>query len=1185
MCITNILQNFNNEDNFLTNVRDIFNYLNIPVNSFTDECVNLKNILINNYKDNETFALVKSTFVAGMIDESAFRNQLNNQSFNNIRNINNDYDGIIVFAIKLNNRNNGLLPTRSQLAEISRAFNREFCFTPVLIIFQYSNYISIANTERIPYRQEWRQGEKAGKISILRDISINNPHTGHIKILEEMKISNRITSFSTLYEHWKKVFSISTLNNNFYKELSNWYFWAMNNVNYPSYEKLKNDSEKKEHKAKNLIRLLTRILFIWFIKEKKLISEDLFDYDKIKELVDLNNNESAYYKAILQNLFFAVLNTEMGEREFRKYKKSMNCNHLFRYERFFTNIDGFYKLIEKIPFMNGGLFDCLDYEHPTDKGRCGSPKIAYVDGFSDRDDNQLSMPDYIFWGEQDNVNLNNAYGDNSHNNLRVRGLLDILKSYKFTIEENTPVEEDIALDPELLGRVFENLLASYNPETQDTARRQTGSFYTPREIVNYMVDESLIAYFKNHLKNDEQLDDKLHQLLSYQNDQQPFKDDEITQIINAIDNCKILDPACGSGAFPMGILQKMVYILSKIDPNNEKWKDKQIKKASYIDDCDVRENAISDIQESFINNELDYGRKLYLIENCIFGVDIQPIAIQISKLRFFISLIVDQKVKEDIDNLGIRPLPNLEAKFVAANTLIGIEKPMQSTFFDIITKPIEEEISQIKHKLFSCKSSQKKNKLIEDEKNKRKELAEALIDNNYNPENAWKIAKWNPYNQNESADFFEPEYMFGIKDGFDIVIGNPPYVSVRGMSNEDKVKYRATFSTAIGRFNLFTLFIEKAIILCKQNATLTFIVPNGILSHIDYKYSREKLLNNGFINLISIFSSRVFEASVDTCIISFIKSKKQNATKVLIDTKQLINTFSKNDFLKFPNFVIPINLKSNDYLIFNHFMYSKFDCLENLIEMQQGIIYTGQNPSDIFSNNQLDNSYKKSLDGRDIEKWGNNWIHKQYNKYIKYTNDLHRPREERIFLANPKIVLPRRSTNIYCTIDRECFYLLNTAYVILINDIKKISYEYLACWLNSSLVNYIYSKLYVGWQITIPALCSLRIKVCSKNIERLIFILVTLNPKTFDYILNSLILNIYFLEHMKEREIDIIDLVDSDIEQILKDEDIRNLSERSKQILTDKLDNMWKNPENEVNKRINLFKEKSPDILNVILEY
>ena len=184
-----------------------------------------------------------------------------------------------------------------------------------------------------------------------------------------------------------------------------------------------------------------------------------------------------------------------------------------------------------------------------------------------------------------------------------------------------------------------------------------------------MVDESLITYLSNTLLNDddekqrEVLNDKLHHLFSYTAEAPKFTDTEKSALINAIDNCKILDPACGSGAFPMGVLHKLVYVLSKLDPNNRSWKQKQLDKAKRdkalaekMEDEKNRETAlaeiekrIDDIEKAFNedNNELDFGRKLYLIENCIYGVDKQPIAIQISKLRFFIALIVDQKTTNE----------------------------------------------------------------------------------------------------------------------------------------------------------------------------------------------------------------------------------------------------------------------------------------------------------------------------------------------------------------------------------------------------------------------------------------------------------------------------------------------------------------------------------------------------------
>ena len=218
---------------------------------------------------------------------------------------------------------------------------------------------------------------------------------------------------------------------------------------------------------------------------------------------------------------------------------------------------------------------------------------------------------------------------------KVRGLIEILNRYKFTVAENTPIEEEVALDPELLGKVFENLLAAYNPETNTTARKQTGSFYTPREIVNYMTDESLIAYFKNATdeNTDWDIERNLRHLIAYNDEPHRFSDEETEQLIKAIDDLKILDPACGSGEFPMGILRKLVFILGKLDPRNDQWRQRQIARventietAEKIDDSTVRENTIRDLEreidninEAFERNELDYGRKLYLIETASMG--------------------------------------------------------------------------------------------------------------------------------------------------------------------------------------------------------------------------------------------------------------------------------------------------------------------------------------------------------------------------------------------------------------------------------------------------------------------------------------------------------------------------------------------------------------------------------------
>ena len=687
---------------------------------------------------------------------------------------------------------------------------------------------------------------------------------------------------------------------------------------------LKKEEKVKEHNAKNLIRLLTRLLFVWFVKEKNLVPDELFDESYIKDNLlngfeprkkkgfDHKTLSSKYYRGILQNLFFATLNQTVGKREFRKDGAHMNVTNLMRYESYFKNPQAFIKLVEDIvPFMNGGLFECLDSPDPVLKGKKGGDVIIYEDGFSDRKDNTLCVPDYIFFGTAELADLSVELGDKKQKDVTVNGLINILKSYKFTVTENTPIEEDIALDPELLGRVFENLLASYNPETKTTARTQTGSFYTPREIVNYMVDESLKAYLKQKLESEagmkpEDAEVGLEFLVGYNEKTHVFDARQTAVLINAIDNCKILDPACGSGAFPMGILHKLVHILHKLDPNNETWKEVQRKKAIReteeafnIGNKEDRENRLKDISGVFEDNSDDYGRKLYLIENCIYGVDIQPIATQISKLRFFISLIVDQKANKNKENFGIRPLPNLETKFVAANTLIGIDKPKDgdlvgSIFDNPKVQALEIKLKDIRHRLFLAKTPATKRKLREEDQRIREEMGALLVQSGWGNESAHQLSAWDPYNQNVSSGWFEAEWMFGIENGFDVVIGNPPYGAT--VSQSEKKYYQSNYLSSKtikdvqkGSLDTFSVFIENGYNNLKLKGNLHFIVPMAVTSSDSMTGLHRLLEENCKTIRISSYSNRpkqVFDnACIRTSIIFFERTNSR--TKHVYTTKMI----------------------------------------------------------------------------------------------------------------------------------------------------------------------------------------------------------------------------------------------------------------------------------------------------------
>ncbi len=663
----------------------------------------------------------------------------------------------------------------------------------------------------------------------------------------------------------KDAFSVEKVTKEFYAELQTWYFWAMDKVQFSKDFKYSADPQKDDElrSAINLIRLITRIIFIWFIRQKGIIPDTLFDKSFQKNIVKdfYRDNKSAnYYNAILQNLFFGTLNQKMNERrfaaegDFPENRKEYDVKTIYRYaDKFLIDKDEVLRLFKDIPFLNGGLFDCLDRE-----------KI-YIDGFSRNPSKQARIQDYLFFQENEiSVDLSFLGLGRSQ---KVKGLFEILNSYNFTIDENTPVDQEVALDPELLGKVFENLLASYNPETATTARKATGSYYTPREIVDYMVDESLVAYLSEHLPDNES---RLRHLLSYTDEPHKFSPSEAKEIIAAINNIKILDPACGSGAFPMGMLHKLVHILHKLDADNKEWHEIQYQKAIAeteeafrIGNKEEREQRLKEINDVFDQNinEPDYARKLYLIENCIYGVDIQPIAVQISKLRFFISLVIDQKVDRSKQNYGILSLPNLETKFAAANTLIGLEKPKQLALKNLQVEALEKKLWQIRHKYFEAKTRKEKLEYQKKDRELRKQLSEILQHDGWDKKTASKIVQFDPYDQNISADWFDPEWMFGIKNGeggFDIVIANPPYGFRGVLSAEEKRFFRKTMRIEFPTGDIAELFIVISLSkLVRQNGELTFIIPKKSLYGESWSNVRRVWLENDLRFLMD--ASQAFE--------------------------------------------------------------------------------------------------------------------------------------------------------------------------------------------------------------------------------------------------------------------------------------------------------------------------------------
>ena len=646
------------------------------------------------------------------------------------------------------------------------------------------------------------------------------------------------------FENIKNAFSVEALTKQFYNELFEWYQWAISEesgVYFPNNTAIEDDD--RENIDTKIIRLITRLMFVWFIKQKDLVPNKLFEASFIstilKDFDPESDSSGNYYNAILQNLFFATLNRAIEDEEgkHRGFAKlaSKDVKTLYRYEEMFSiPEDEVIKLFSGIPFLNGGLFECLDKTKTID----GVQKAYNFDGFS-RNDKKFADGRY----------RNRAFIPNSLFFKQDKGLFSILSRYNFTIEENTPNEQQVALDPELLGKVFENLLGAYNPETKETARNQSGSFYTPREIVNYMVDESIISYLGES--------DEVREMLSSDYQYDPAKRDLYKDITEKLKSIKILDPACGSGAFPMGLLNRIVDLITKLSP-----------------ETDV------------------YSLKLQIIENCIYGVDIQSIAVQISKLRFFISLICDCEKDENKPNFGIPTLPNLETKFVCANSLIDkkSEEAQGNLFEDPRIQETKDALIRLREDHFLAKSASQKRRLREKDDELRLTLATLLADNDLaTREDAEQMAKWNPYDQNASSPFFSAEWMFNVKDGFDIIIGNPPYIQLQNNGGElNKLYAPCGFQSFASTGDIYCLFYERGWQLLKENGHLCFITSNKWMRAGYGEKLRTFFANNTDPKLMIDFGGvKIFEsATVDTNILLYEKSKNTHHTRCAVTNKQ-----------------------------------------------------------------------------------------------------------------------------------------------------------------------------------------------------------------------------------------------------------------------------------------------------------
>ena len=660
----------------------------------------------------------------------------------------------------------------------------------------------------------------------------------------------RVSSLEDLMQR----FSVEVVNKQFYDEVAKHFTELIggerNGQKYNGLLKIYGVTKPSAKYQEFAIRLIGRIMFCWFLKEKKsmagmpLITETLMSQNAVVE-------NSDYYHTVLEPLFFELLNTKQKRRK-----------GIFK--------EGDYK---QIPYLNGGLFnpqsvDYYKFNFATNSGENGI----------------ITIPDDWF-----------------------KSLFIVLESYSFTVDENTSYDVELSIDPEMLGRIFENLLAEINPETGESAKKSTGSFYTPRDIVDYMVDMSLFCYLQNKTNISE---DKLNAVISYDKDDDndyPLNDNEQNKIVDALSTLTIIDPACGSGAFPIGILQKVVYILQQIDPNAKLWAEKQY---SSVTSAELKQEIKAKQEKGLF----DYIRKLGVIRESIFGVDIQTIATEIAKLRCFLSLIVEESVEDDEPNRGIQPLPNLDFKFITANSLVKLDDIKDNGDKTAMTGQISlledqthiDELKRIRDEYFTADPDERI-ELKTEFKDVQRVMFQTTI-SHYQKSSSKRyqlLSEWNPF-ENISTTWFEPEWMFGIQN-FDIVIANPPYIHLEHNKELSSFYKNLNFTTYTARGDIYSLFYEKGVELLKQNGFLCYITSNKWM-RAAYGESLRQFFSNRInpIQLIDFSGQQIFDATVDTNILLLSKSKNQLSTDaVIVKEKESISNLSV--YVKQNSVAVPFN--------------------------------------------------------------------------------------------------------------------------------------------------------------------------------------------------------------------------------------------------------------------------------------
>ena len=977
------------------------------------------------------------------------------------------------------------------------------------------------------------------------------------------------------FENIKDAFSVERLNKDFFNGYKERYVKFLKHIN--------DDTKENRDYVK---KLLGRLVFLQFLQKKgwmgvPAIQQGWNGGDKfyLNHLIDSYEGNDRLLSDVLEPLFFNTLNERRG-------------NDLAD-SRLGENI--------KIPYLNGGLFDK-----------------------DELDKKDIDFP-YDYFKE----------------------LMDFFAMYNFTIDENDPEDSEIGIDPEMLGHIFENLLED---------NKDKGAFYTPKEIVQYMSKESVAQYLKSNTP--EELHSAIDSLIKQRVVEPILQNKENARLVNkALYVVKVCDPAIGSGAFPMGVL-------------------------NVLFDC-------RHLLYGFIgkNEDFSYAKvKRDIIQNNIYGVDIEKGAVDIARLRFWLALVVDENEPQ--------PLPNLDYKIMCGDSLLHrfpLDAPFQNVLKDYNQKngthytlddyrqwvydytdisdhaqkdDFRQRIEDIKHAFKTELSDKEKGKIakvrgtianlqMEDLFGSKKKDNEKKIKALQKELKALEKQREEIENNKQFEHAFEWRFEFpallndeGVFRGFDIIIGNPPYGAK--LSDLEKEIYKEKFADVHMRSpETFCYFTSLAFRLCAKSgaAIVSYIVPNNIFFQNENEKTRELLsLDNMLIRAINLGDNTFENADVPTCIfvgkakktkdysIAYSDYRDYNVKKIEWD--ESIDNIKVEKLQTVPALVI--GMSNSEIDILNAIKENGITIDSIAGEMASGISTGGdkifrlqKNTAD--SMNLETQPIHKVLVGAEIDKYSiENTNHvliystKQANipsysnifNYLRPFEEqlskkretkkgilpwwcLHWPRYEQLFTES-KIIMRQTSDRIRCVFDENGFFVLNSILVFKKNT-NEYQYKYISSALNSKLTNYLYRKLTQEEGRTFAEVKPVNVRKlyipkATETEQTLLSILYDYmvylrNPHSpavdnvisnqfigdyFENIIDGCVYELFFKEHMIERQINIIDY----LYRIIKP--LENVTEVTETISS--IFDMLYKTDNEVRTRLNLFVSRSPEYLKNIIQ-